>query len=163
MATAVSAAASSDKIGWCAPVYVGDTDESAIAEARPHIEAMFNVFLPKVSELMFFPPGYMSNASLKNILAHKPAARYEKATIEGLIEKGILVCGSPKTVLAKLTAAHHEMGFQEFLTLLQFGTMPGNLAEKNIRLFAAEVLPALKGLTDREYRGFETKTAVAAE
>ena len=154
--------ASSDKIGWCAPVYVGDTDESAVNEARPHIEAMFNVFLPKVSELMFFPPGYMSNASLKNILAHKPAARYEKATIEGLMEKGIFICGSADTVRRQLTEAHHKMGFQEFLTLLQFGTMPGNLAEANIRRFAADVLPAMKALTDREYRGF-TPVKAAAE
>lgn len=155
--------ASSDKIGWCAPLYVAETDEQAIAEAKPHIEAMFNVFLPKVSELMFFPPGYMSNASLKNILAHKPAARYEKATIEGLMEKGIFICGSPKTVLRKMTEYHHRMGFQEFLTLLQFGTLPSSLTEKNIRLFAAEVLPGLKALTDRDYRGFEAKAPAAAQ
>lgn len=153
--------ASSSQLGWCAPVYVADTDEQAVDEARPHIEAMFNLFLPKVSELMFFPPGYMSNASLKNILAHKPAARYEKATVEGLIEKGIVMIGSPDTVRRKLTEAHHKMGFQEFLTLLQFGTMPANLAEKNIRLFSAEVLPALKALTDKNYRGFERPKAAA--
>jgi hypothetical protein len=41
--------------------------------------------------------------------------------------------------------------------------MPGDLAEKNIRLFAAEVLPALKGLDDRQYRGFEHKAKAAAE
>ena len=52
--------AASDRIGWCAPIYVGESDEAAVEEARPHIEALFNVFLPKLSELMFFPPGYMS-------------------------------------------------------------------------------------------------------
>ena len=52
--------ACSDRIGWCAPVYVGETDAQAVDEARDHIEALFNVFLPKISELMFFPPGYMS-------------------------------------------------------------------------------------------------------
>ena len=51
--------ACSDRIGWCAPVYVGETDAQAVDEARDHIEALFNVFLPKISELMFFPPGYM--------------------------------------------------------------------------------------------------------
>ena len=39
--------------------------------------------------------------------------------------------------------------------------MPGDLAEKNIRLFAAEVMPALKALTDNEYRGFELPKAAA--
>jgi alkanesulfonate monooxygenase SsuD/methylene tetrahydromethanopterin reductase-like flavin-dependent oxidoreductase (luciferase family) len=153
--------AASTQLGWCAPVYVGETDEKALEEARPHIESMFNVFLPKVSELMFFPPGYMSNASLKNILAHKPAARYEKATAEGLMAQGIAIIGSPKTVLAKLTEAHERMGFQEFLALPQFGTMPADLVEGNLRRFCAEVLPGLKALTDKQYRGFEPKQAAA--
>ncbi len=161
-ATKYGYAAASTQLGWCAPVYVGETDKKAVDEARPHIEAMFNVFLPKVSEMMFFPPGYMSNASLKNILAHKPAARYERATIEGLIEKGIVIIGGPDTVRRKLTEAHAAMGFQEFLAMPQFGTMPGDLVEANLRRFAAEVLPALKPLSDREYRGFEPKK-VAAE
>lgn len=153
--------ASSDKIGWCVPAYVGETDEQAIAEARPHLEAMFNVFLPKVSEMMFFPPGYMSNASLKNILAHKPAARKQRATIEDLVEKGIVVVGGPDTVRRKLTEAHERMGFQELLVMPQFGTMPGDLVEANVRRFAAHVMPALKALTDREYRGFEPARTAA--
>ena len=44
---------------------------------------------------------------------------------------------------------------------MQFGTLPADLSEKNIRLFAAEVLPGLKALTDRQYRGFEAKPAAA--
>ncbi len=154
--------ASSSQLGWCAPIFVGDSDAQAIEQARPHIEAMFNVYLPKVSQLMFFPPGYMSNASLKNILSHKPAARYEKTTIESLMEKGIFICGSPDTVRERLIACHRDMGFQELLTLLQFGTMPANVAEANIRRFAAEVLPALQEVNDGNYRGFEPAAAIAA-
>ncbi len=52
--------AKSDRIGYGAPVYVAESDEAAVDEARPHIEALFNIFLPKVSEMMFYPPGYMS-------------------------------------------------------------------------------------------------------
>ena len=43
-------------------------------EAREHIEALFNIFLPKLSELMFFPPGYMSPESLKRVLGAKTRA-----------------------------------------------------------------------------------------
>lgn len=146
--------ANSDRIGWGAPVYVSDTDAKAVDEARPHIEALFNVFLPKVSELMFFPPGYLSPGSLKAVLAHKKA-NTGGVRIETLIERGIIFCGSPDTVRRQITEAHNELGFQEFLTMLQFGTMPAELSVKNIRLFAAEVLPALQALTDNDYRGFE--------
>jgi hypothetical protein len=38
--------------------------------------------------------------------------------------------------------------------MLQFGTLPARVTEKNIRLFASEVMPAVKALTDADYRGF---------
>jgi alkanesulfonate monooxygenase SsuD/methylene tetrahydromethanopterin reductase-like flavin-dependent oxidoreductase (luciferase family) len=153
--------AASDRIGWGAPVYVGETDEKAIEEARPHIEALFNVFLPKVSELMFFPPGYMTTESLKRVLSHKKANTGGGQTIEALIERGVIICGSPETVRRKISEAHRQLGFQEFLCMLMFGTMPAEMAERNIRLFASEVLPAIKVLTDAQYRGFEQKKAIA--
>ena len=152
--------AASDRIGWGAPVYVAETDEQAVAEARPHIEALFNVFLPKASELMFFPPGYMSPESLQAILRHKKA-NTGGVTIESLMARGIIVVGSPDTVRKQIMDNHRDMGFQELVTMLTFGTMPAHLAEKNIRLFASEVMPALKPLSDREYRGFEPPKAAA--
>ena len=152
--------AASDRIGWCAPVYVGETDQQAIDEARPHIEMMFNVLLPKVSELMFFPPGYMSPESLKRVLATKKSTR-GSVTIEQLIERGIIICGSPETVRREITQAHHRMGFQELMCMLMFGSMPADLTEKNIRLFASEVLPAIKPLGDADYRGFEPQRGAA--
>lgn len=150
--------AASDRIGYCAPVYVADTDEQALAEAKPHIEFMFNVLLPKASELMFFPPGYMSASSLKHVMTAKKGNR-GNVTAEQLIERGIIMCGSPQTVRREIEKAHHRMGFQEFMCMLMFGAMPAHLSEKNIRLFAAEVLPAVQALTDREYRGFEPSKA----
>ena len=150
--------ASSDRIGWGAPVYVGETDEQAVNEARPHIEALFNVLLPKATELMFFPPGYMSPESLTHILKHKKA-NSGGVTIESLMARGIIVVGSPDTVRKQIMDNHRDMGFQELVTMLTFGTMPAEMSEANIRRFAREVMPALKPLTDREYRGF---TAAAA-
>ena len=81
--------ASSDRIGWSTPIYVAESDEQAVNEAREHIEALFNVFLPKQSELMFFPPGYMSPESLKRALAAKRGHK-GGVKIEQLIERGIM-------------------------------------------------------------------------
>ena len=130
-------------------------------EAREHIEALFNVFLPKQSELMFFPPGYMSPESLKRALAAKRGHK-GGVKIEQLIERGIMICGSPDTVRRRITECHHRMGFQELVCMLQFGTLPARLTEKNIRLFASEIMPAVKALTDADYRGF-VLPRVAAE
>ena len=120
------------------------------------MEALFNVFLPKVSELMFFPPGYMSLASLQNVIKHKKA-NTGGVKIEDLIARGVIIVGSPDTVRRELTRCHHELGFQEFLALLQFATLPPDLTEGNIRRFAAEVVPAIHALTDKQYRGYESK------
>lgn len=156
--------ASSDQIAWCAPMYVAETDEQALKEAKPHFEMMFNVLLPKFSELMFFPPGYMSPDSLKRVLAMKKGNR-GNVTAEQLIENGIVVCGSPDTVVRQITQFHNEMGFSELLCMLMFGSLPAEYAEKNIRLFAEHVLPAIKPLDDSNYRGWEMpkQSSIAAE
>jgi hypothetical protein len=52
-----------------------------------------------------------------------------------------------------------ELGFQELLALLQFGTLPGDLTEASMRRVATEVLPAIRTLTDNEYRSFEVARA----
>jgi alkanesulfonate monooxygenase SsuD/methylene tetrahydromethanopterin reductase-like flavin-dependent oxidoreductase (luciferase family) len=151
--------ASSEQIGWGAPTYVAETDEAAMDEARPHIESLFNKFLSKTPEMMF-PPGYLSASSAKDMLKHKRQIR-GSTTIEALVGAGVLLCGSPDTVRKQLVEAHRTLGFQNFLSLLQFGTLPRDLTEKNIRLFASEVMPALQQLTDREYAGFEPAMATA--
>ncbi len=145
--------ASSEQIGWAAPVYVGPTDEQARDQARVHIESLFNKFLNLTFEMMF-PPGYLSFDSAIRMATHKKQIMGSQ-TVESLIEQGIIICGSPDTVRRTLTDAHRFLGFQSFLALLQFGTLPRDLTEQNIRLFSTEVAPALQALTDREYMGFE--------
>jgi hypothetical protein len=110
---------------------------------------------------MLFPPGYLSAQSLKSMRSvRRPAIQGGKITIEGLMESGIFLCGSPDTIRKKLVESHRVLGFQNFLAVLQFATLPRDLTEKNLTLFAREVLPALQGLTDKDYAGM---AAAAAE
>src|SRR5579885_2210343 len=76
--------ASSEQIGWAAPVYVADTDERARDEARPHIEALFNKLLRMPFEQLF-PPGYLSLETARNMRAHKRTVTEGRLTIEQLI------------------------------------------------------------------------------
>jgi alkanesulfonate monooxygenase SsuD/methylene tetrahydromethanopterin reductase-like flavin-dependent oxidoreductase (luciferase family) len=153
--------ADSSQIGWSTLVYVADTDQRAVDEARPHIEAMFNVYLPKISQMMFSPPGYFSKTTMKQIFAHKRTSQRGNQTIENLIGSGVMVCGSPDTVRRRLIECHARAGFENLLVMPQYGTMPAHLTEKNIRLFAAEVLPTLQALPAANYRGFEPKASAA--
>ena len=144
-----------------APIYVAETDEQARREAGPHIETMFNVLLRLPFEMMF-PPGYLSAKSLANMRSHKRSVTGQEHTVDSLIEAGIFLCGSPDTVRKQLTDAHRQLGFQNLLCLLQFATLPADLTEKNIRLFASEVMPALQQLTDDEYVGMPDHTLAGA-
>jgi alkanesulfonate monooxygenase SsuD/methylene tetrahydromethanopterin reductase-like flavin-dependent oxidoreductase (luciferase family) len=140
-------------------VYVAETDEKAMAEAGIHLERMFSTFLSMPTEYLF-PPGYTSADSLKRMMQTKGAV-FGKSTAQGLVDKGIVVVGSPDTVRKRLEQCHHELGFGNLVCMMQFGTLPHDLTEKNIRLFAKEVLPALQALDDRHYRGFELAKAAA--
>ena len=146
--------ASSNQIAWSVPVYCAETDEKAVNEVRPHIESLFNTFLPKISQSMFVPPGYMSTSSMKQIFSHKAALRGGQK-VEGLMERGVIAVGSPDTVRDTLTQRHRQAGFEQILIMPQFGTLPADLTENNLRLLASEVVPALQALNDKNYNGFE--------
>lgn len=152
--------AESKKVGWAAPIFIADTDAKARELAAPHIEAMFNKFLNLTFEMMF-PPGYVSLETSKRMFAHKRQLR-GGVTVDHLINEGIAIIGTPDTVRKKLVEAHRLIGFQNFLALLQFGTLPRDLTEQNIRRFCTEVVPTLQALTDKEYMGLSESTRALA-
>ena len=151
--------ASSEQIAWTAPVYVAESDERAIAEAGRHMEALFNKFLYLPFDTLF-PPGYLTLQSWKRVAAHKRGIMSEQ-TIEGLMENGVVVVGSPDTVRRRLIECHAALGFGTFVALAHFGTLPADLTEKSMRLFATEVMPSLQALSDGDYRGFEIPAQAA--
>ena len=134
--------ATAEQLGWSVPIYVADTDEQAIAEARPHIENFLNKFLRMPKE-MLLPPGYLSLRSMMGVMKAKSSLG-QKQTIEAVMEKGMFICGSPATVRDRLKEYHAQIGFGHLLSLLQFGTLPADLTRRNMELYAREVMPHLR-------------------
>ena len=133
--------AAPDQLGWLVPIYVADTDQKAIDEARPHIEAFANKFLRNPPE-MLLPPGYTSIASLKNVRKHKSSI-VKRQSIETLMENEVVIVGSPDTVRRKLLDCQRTIALGNLLALCQFATLPPDLTQANMERFAAEVMPAL--------------------
>ncbi len=52
--------------------------------------------------------------------------------------------GTPDQVIARASELAHEFGAEEVTFIFKYGSMPIGLAEKSMRLFAKEVLPALR-------------------
>ena len=138
-------ASTPDQLGWAVPLYVSETDEAARREAKPHIEAFFNKFL-KAPPQYKAPPGYTSASSYKRLMQQKYKVRQSFMSMESLIENGMFVCGSPDTVAASLEHRQAELGFGNLVAIQQFGTLPANLTEQNLRLLSGEVMPRVRHL-----------------
>ena len=134
--------ATPDQLGWLVPIYVAETDQQAIDEARPHIEAFANKFLRNPVE-MLLPPGYTSIASFKNVRKAKSSLS-NKQTIEKLIAEEVIIVGSPDTVREKLLDCQRRIALGNVLALCQFATLPADLTKRNMERFARDVMPALQ-------------------
>jgi alkanesulfonate monooxygenase SsuD/methylene tetrahydromethanopterin reductase-like flavin-dependent oxidoreductase (luciferase family) len=133
------------QFGWACPLYVADTDERARAEAGRAVETLFNNFLRMPLE-MLIPPGYTSQSSMKNFLKLRTSIggrNFQSA--DDLINSGVAVIGSPKTVRTKIEEMRDKTGLGILLPMFQFGILPDHLARRSIEMFAAEVMPHLRG------------------
>src|SRR5262249_61675481 len=90
-------------------------------------------------------------APMRQPAAPRPA-QIEKAEDVPLYEldfdlcqrEGLTIVGDPDHVVREIQAQARDLGVGELVGLFQFGSLPHALAQKNIRLFAEKVLPALK-------------------
>jgi alkanesulfonate monooxygenase SsuD/methylene tetrahydromethanopterin reductase-like flavin-dependent oxidoreductase (luciferase family) len=131
-------------LGWGCPTYVAETDEIAYREMKPHIESFFNVFFRNPPH-RFLPPGYTSLESMRRIALDKIPI-FGPQTIDNLMKHGVVLCGSAKTVREQLAHNAKAWGFDTHVGVLHFGTLPRDLTEKNLRLYANEVIPYVRGI-----------------
>jgi len=151
--------ASADQLAWSNSIYVAETDAKAIAQARPHLDALVNALLKMPTE-MLLPPGYTSTASMKRIREAKITGRTQ--SIEQLIESGVVIIGSPNTVREKLAEYQDLARFNTSLTKTQFGTMPNAMARDNIAAVAEEIIPHFRDrLPEAQTETAETAAAEA--
>ena len=126
--------ASPDQLAWSNTIYVAETDEKAMREARPHLEALANRFLKMPTE-MLLPPGYSNIESMKRIRAAKITGKPQ--TLDDLVRNGVVIVGSPNTVREKLAEYQDLAGFNTSLTKTQFGTMADDMTRANMAAIAA--------------------------
>ena len=133
-----------EKIAFSVPIYVADTDERAHREARRHVEWVFHKGLKRDREISF-PPGFLSQSSMRGLLASGMKAHHE-LTYEEMLAEGYAVVGSPSSVTARLRELHGELGFGQIIGLFVLGGMTHEQAVTSMELFAADVMPALRPL-----------------
>lgn len=138
-------ACNDSQLGWAVPIYVAETDGQARKDAKVHYERFRNRFLKMPIE-MLLPPGYSSIESMKGVAASK-AQVVGDVTMEMSIDLGMFICGAAQTVRQMLEQHWRDMRFEHLLSMLQFGTLPADLTDKNMKLFSSEVMPVLRAAT----------------
>jgi alkanesulfonate monooxygenase SsuD/methylene tetrahydromethanopterin reductase-like flavin-dependent oxidoreductase (luciferase family) len=123
-------------------IYVAESNERARREAEPHLEYFWQ-------KLLSYHRGSMA------LLGQSPLPR--PAVVESaedvpfyefdfdLCQKeGITIIGDPDYAIREITAQASHLGAGVLIGFFHFGSMPHELAARNIRLFAEKVLPELK-------------------
>ncbi|MEA2935776.1 MAG: hypothetical protein QOD74_2422, partial [Variibacter sp.] len=129
-----------EQVTWSCKVYLAETEAKARAEAGAHLESFFNTFFRMPAE-MLLPPGYSSLSSMQALQKAKSGVTAGGHTLDGLIEKGMVMCGTPKQVVERIEECHDRIGFGNLITHLHSGTMPHEMTVKNMHAFAEDVMP----------------------
>jgi len=142
--------------GFAQIVMVADTDQEAERLYEQHVKNFYMKSL-HVAPQFAVTPGYSTKRSLENSIrkmqaatAFDPAFR-AAVTWKSAIESGQVIGGSPATVRDQLLEASKRMRIGNWILLMQLQSMPHDLTNHNIRLFAEKVLPHVRDLWDDEW------------
>jgi alkanesulfonate monooxygenase SsuD/methylene tetrahydromethanopterin reductase-like flavin-dependent oxidoreductase (luciferase family) len=135
-------------------VAVAETDERAEKEYAPHLLSLYRNGIGAIPPTNHAVPGYVERAALEGMLRgggpQGMLARMKTATFREIIDSQVAIVGSPATVADQIEAFVREFRIGNLIVMLQNGTMPRELTEKNISLFAEQVLPRLRPIWDDE-------------
>jgi alkanesulfonate monooxygenase SsuD/methylene tetrahydromethanopterin reductase-like flavin-dependent oxidoreductase (luciferase family) len=137
-----------EKLGLSIPIYVAETDEEAHRAGRQHLNWLFHKGLKQGPEIMF-PPGYMSQSSMRGLLT-SGAKPFPELTYEEIISGGMALVGSPDTVIARIREIQEQLGFGQLIGLFSIGDMTHEETVRSMELFAANVIPAVRALGTQE-------------
>ena len=128
-----------EQLAFCTPCIVAETDDIAMQEGEKYAMWLFNKGL-KVRPEFFVPPGYMSARSLKGALESGAIGR-PKPSFKELVETGVVIAGSPATVIEKLSYYTDVLHASMLVTGCHVGEIPDELVLKQQELMAKEVMP----------------------
>ena len=143
------------RLAYLQLVGVAPTDEEAEKLFAPHVEYFYHKLL-HLPTFYTSAPGHTDYRSLVFLFTggtHKylDLAKDLKALKAiDMYREGFVVVGSPNTVRQRLISEVQRLRAGHLMVVLQFGSMPHELAKENIELFSREVLPALRSLWDNE-------------
>ncbi|ALG86087.1 LLM class flavin-dependent oxidoreductase [Gordonia phthalatica] len=142
------------RLGFMQTVCVAETDAKAEKLFAEHAEYFFQKGIGSIPMHRLALPGGIDIRGVEAIMRDPGDfgiyTRMKTASFADLMDAGSIVCGSPDTVAETLAAHAREYRIGNLHAMLQFGSMPHELAKDNISLFASEVMPRLKNVWNDE-------------
>ena len=107
------------------------------APAFAHQLVLFkNAALPP--DLSLLPDSYAFHREAFRAFEEPPES------FEDVVEAGLVLCGSPETVRRQLAEQIEAVGMRQVGLWFAFGNLPHEQVMRSLRLFAGEVMPALR-------------------
>jgi alkanesulfonate monooxygenase SsuD/methylene tetrahydromethanopterin reductase-like flavin-dependent oxidoreductase (luciferase family) len=131
-------------IGYWVLVHVDDTDDKAMAKAKRLFNYCFTKVFGTRAEGGIGYQRLAENFMRRNDPGGAEIARHAP-DVEYLVERNLAFVGSPKTVTEQIKAAAAEGLFNTVLGEFNIGDIAEADLMRSIRLFGAEVIPALRG------------------
>jgi hypothetical protein len=94
----------------------------------------------------FVPPGYVPPAARGRVYKAGPGPLRPRESWEELQAGGLVICGSPRTVLKRARELNERLGVGHFLMMNQAGFMTTQETRRSMELFAREVYPEIRSL-----------------
>jgi alkanesulfonate monooxygenase SsuD/methylene tetrahydromethanopterin reductase-like flavin-dependent oxidoreductase (luciferase family) len=133
-----------DKFAYLALCYTAETDEQAQEDGKMLLWYLYRERHPYLNT----PPGYVPPEAMAKAYLGIGTKPY-RDSYEGLQAKGIIMVGSPDTMIKKITYLHERCGIGHLLMMNQAGFMPTEKVRRSLELFAKEVYPAIRELGER--------------
>jgi alkanesulfonate monooxygenase SsuD/methylene tetrahydromethanopterin reductase-like flavin-dependent oxidoreductase (luciferase family) len=136
-----------EHMGVSRQCYVAESDARAREEIEEHALQFYNnVSAPaRKPEMQAINAGRHTERSFAyKTEGHQHMPHGDQGLFDRVEEDGLLVTGSPDTVIRKIREQQAALGVGIFLTYLPFGTLEPKHAMKSLELFAKEVLPVVK-------------------
>jgi alkanesulfonate monooxygenase SsuD/methylene tetrahydromethanopterin reductase-like flavin-dependent oxidoreductase (luciferase family) len=134
-----------EQIIYQVPIHVAETDEKALANCRPFVE---RGALPKGmmnANRLVATSGFFGAKDAKLTQRFQKMGEEHRPTLEGAIDMGTVICGSPTSVVKQIARLRNEVGCG-VLNLIFDRTAPVELKVPSIQLFAREVMPEARTL-----------------
>lgn len=136
------------RMGFMQMIAVAETDEQARKDYAQHIEYFFRKALGSIPPDKLGLPGGIDINGVK-ALVRDPSDfgmyyQMKDATFDELVDAGCVIVGSPETVREQIAEFCKDYNIGNLMAMLAFGSLPRELAMKNISLFAEQVAPYLR-------------------